>query len=149
VDGTPTTGTATIALTNQQVIVRGPSFAGNLFDVNAGESLTITSGIISDSSSNIDINVNGGTFTITPASGLPFEIDGIIYLASGSVINIGASLTSINGNLNVQIPTTPTGWTTVAVGATSTISSLSQAKVVSTQSYSKRVITINIQFNVT
>jgi hypothetical protein len=102
--GTPVTGTATIALPNQQVIVRGSSFAGNLFEVNSGESLTITSGVIADTVPNVSVNVNGGTFTVTPTSGHPLQIGGVTYLANGNYITLGSAIASIIGVITIEVP---------------------------------------------
>jgi hypothetical protein len=93
--GSASIGTATIALTANQAIARAPGYTGNLLTINGGESLTITSGVIDDSAANTSIRVNSGsTFTITPTSGSPFQIGGIIYLESGRYITLTAVLPS-------------------------------------------------------
>jgi hypothetical protein len=101
IDGTPATGTTNIALTNQQVIIRGSSFTGNLFAVDSGDSLTVTSGIIDGNA----VNATGVTGSLIYVSGGTLAINGGALqnnttTGNGGAINIsGGSVAMSDGTI--------------------------------------------------
>jgi hypothetical protein len=114
VAGSATIGTATIALTSTQAIMRAPSYTGNLLTVGGGDSLTITSGVIYDALPNASIRVNsGGTFTITPSGTAPLGIGGVVYLETGRYITLTAALTS---DITVSMANPAVGQVVASIG---------------------------------
>jgi hypothetical protein len=83
-------------------------------------SLTITGGTISGNTVGPNnqplvealgsgVYVGGGTFTVTPASGVAFSLADTIYLTDGEYINVGANLPASIGKLTVQVASPASG----------------------------------------
>jgi hypothetical protein len=121
-------GTTTIDIAGVNgVIVQGNGYTGDLFDVTSGGTLIVNSGTIDASTApagSYAVDVNGGTFTITPTGAL--EIEGTIYLTTASdVINLGAALTNDITVLSSVSPI-PDAGLLVATATTSSIASASE-----------------------
>jgi hypothetical protein len=95
-----TTTTINLASINGGV-TRASGYTGALFNVTSGGTLVVNSGGIGSTAALVGINVNGGTFTLTPTGAL--GITEINYLTTNAdVINIGDSIANIAGTLLIQ-----------------------------------------------
>jgi hypothetical protein len=155
-------GGAVYVAAGSSVTVAGGVISGNTasgiggaFYIAPNGALTVTGGTISGNTttgmgSGIYVST-GNALTLDPASGTAtFNLVDDVYVANGAAIAISSALTSTStaSPVTITVPSTPTGWITVAVGATTAIAQQSNGRIVSSQSYAKRVQTVNIQFNV-
>ena len=97
-----------------------------LITLNGG-SLTVNSGRLFGGESERVLSLNSGTLTFAPATGKTFEIQGVVYLASGQKILVNATLANITGVINVTSEVTDPG-TVIATCNPPTITTICATK---------------------